>query len=238
LGRPLGQHFLFDQRILERIAFAACPDPVPLVIEIGSGSGSLTSHLSARCERLIAIELDAQLAAILDGRYSNVEVVQADVLQTRLDAWGPAVIAGNLPYYITSPIIDRVLQLGPVIQRATFLVQREVALRLAAAHGSRDYGFLTVATQSRAKVELLFNVKPGAFKPPPKVDSAVVRLTPLAAPPPDGFLAFASRCFAHKRKMLGNNLPEIAGQPEARLRAEQLSIAGLQSLHARLKNRP
>jgi 16S rRNA (adenine1518-N6/adenine1519-N6)-dimethyltransferase len=235
LGRRLGQHFLFDPRILERIALAACPEPVHTVIEIGPGPGGLTSHLAARCERLIAIELDPQLASALAGRYKNVEVVQADVLRTNLDAWGPAVIAGNLPYYITSPIIDRVLELGSIVQNATFLVQREVAVRLAAQPGSRDYGYLTVATQARAKVEVLFAVKPGAFKPPPKVDSALVRLTPLKADLPRGFLPFVSRCFAHKRKTLANNVPQVAGQPEARLRAEQLSVAQLLDLLRRLE---
>lgn len=237
MGRRLGQHFLFDPRILERIAYAACPVTVPLVIEIGPGPGGLTAHLAARCDRLIAIELDAHLASALLGRHPNVEIVHADVLQTRLDSWGPAVIAGNLPYYITSPIIERVLELGSNVQKAVFLVQREVARRLAAREGTRDYGYLSVSVQSRAAVEVLFTVKPGAFKPPPKVDSALVRLTPSGVALPDGFLDFAARCFAHKRKTLANNIPEAAGQPEARLRAEQLSVAQLKDLFARLRNR-
>jgi 16S rRNA (adenine1518-N6/adenine1519-N6)-dimethyltransferase len=166
------------------------------------------------------------------------------VLATDLAQWGPAVVVGNLPYYITSPIVEKVLALGPLLMRAIFLVQKEVALRLAAAPGSRDYGYLSVATQSTAKVEYLFKVPPGAFSPPPKVESAVVRLTPCEPLVEDAaaFLTFASRCFRQKRKTLRNNLSafydkrSIEIQPEAGLRAEQVSIVQLADLHRRLQN--
>jgi 16S rRNA (adenine1518-N6/adenine1519-N6)-dimethyltransferase len=233
VGQRLGQHFLKDASLLKRIAIAACPVREPLVIEIGPGEGALTAHLAERTDQLIAIELDS----ILAGRLSlpGVKIVNADVLATDLAAWGECVVAGNLPYYITSPIVDRILAMGPLCRRAVLLVQREVAERLAAAPGSRDYGFLSVTTQSRAEVELLFGVPRGAFRPPPKVDSAVVRLTPRPASLPDGFVVFAADCFRMKRKTLRNNLaakhPGIAAHPAAGLRAEQLSIAELRSLY-------
>ncbi|HVX65527.1 MAG TPA: 16S rRNA (adenine(1518)-N(6)/adenine(1519)-N(6))-dimethyltransferase RsmA [Bryobacteraceae bacterium] len=229
-GQKLGQHFLHDRNILEQIARAACPSPEPLVIEIGPGRGALTEFLQARAERTVAIELDAGLAAQLRARFPRVEVVQGDVLDTGLGQWGPAVVAGNLPYYITSPILERVCALGPMLRRAVLLMQREVAERLVAAPGRRDYGFLTVATQLFTTPELLFRVPPGAFSPPPKVDSAAVRLTPHPPQVADtkGFLEFAGRCFQHKRKTLRNNLLPFYGRaveawPEAALRAEQLS---------------
>jgi len=120
--------------------------------------------------------------------------VESDILKADLSQWTPAAVAGNLPYYITSPILERVLSLRGQWPRAVFLVQKEVAERLNAVPGSRDFGFLSVQTQFYAQVELLMNVPPGAFRPPPKVDSAVVRLTPRAELPADPalFLKFAS----------------------------------------------
>jgi 16S rRNA (adenine1518-N6/adenine1519-N6)-dimethyltransferase len=233
VGRRLGQHFLRDQSALARIAAAACPSREPLVIEIGPGEGALTRHLAARADRLIAIELDAALASRLQA--AGVEVVQADILATPIAQWGECVVAGNLPYYITSPIIEHVLAAAPQVRRAVLLVQREVAGRLCAAPNSRDYGYLTVSVQSRAEVELLFDIPRGAFRPAPKVDSAVVRLTPRADAPPPSFLDFAADCFRLKRKTLRNNLawkyPKIARLPASGLRAEQLSLAELRSLY-------
>jgi 16S rRNA (adenine1518-N6/adenine1519-N6)-dimethyltransferase len=218
---------------LRRIAAAACPSREPLAIEIGPGEGALTRHLADRVDRLIAVELDSALAARLT--LPGVEVVQANVLSVDLAAWGDCVIAGNLPYYITSPIVERILGLGPLCRRAVLLVQKEVAERLSAAPGGREYGYLTVSAQSRAQVDLLFHVPRGAFRPPPKVDSAVVRLTPRLDPLPEGFLNFASECFRMKRKTLRNNLaakyPAITANPAAGLRAEQLAIHELRILY-------
>jgi 16S rRNA (adenine1518-N6/adenine1519-N6)-dimethyltransferase len=166
-------------------------------------------------------------------------VVEGDDLKTGLSGRGPAVVAGNLPYYITSPILDLALGLGSLLKRAVFLVQREVAERLAAAPGSRNFGYLSVAAQARCRVEKLFEVKPGAFKPPPKVDSAVVRFTPRdkpAAADMDGFLRFASECFRQKRKTLRNNLAGryprelVETWPDAGLRAEQIGVERLAEL--------
>jgi 16S rRNA (adenine1518-N6/adenine1519-N6)-dimethyltransferase len=247
LGQKLGQHFLASASILERIASAACPEGEDLVIEIGPGRGALTDHLLRRSQRVIAIELDPHLAAHLRRQYAGeprLEVVEADVLATDLRQWGPAAIAGNLPYYITSPIIDRVLQVD--FTRAVFLVQKEVAQRIAAVPGTRDYGYLSVQTACRSRARVLFTVKPGAFQPPPKVHSAVVLLEPYPAPVPDcrDFLEFVSRCFRQKRKTLRNNLVPFYGkdlveaQPEAGSRAEQLTLQQFASLYLRVFSEP
>lgn len=243
-GRRLGQHFLIQGRALERIAEAACPSTEPLAIEIGPGRGALTSKLLERADRVIAIELDRDLVTFLRAKFHDqprLEIVEGDVLQTDLAQWGPAVIVGNLPYYITSPILHRVFPLGGLISRAVFLVQLEVAERLVAQPGSRDYGFLTVEARLFTEPELLFRLPPGAFQPPPKVDSAVVR---LALQPPragiEALVLFAGLCFRHKRKTLRNNLAPYYGrdaldaQPESRLRAEQLSPDRLEDLYRRL----
>lgn len=241
MGRRLGQHFLTARYYLERIAAAACPEPEPLVIEIGPGRGALTASLVPRAKRLIAIELDAGLARGLREAFPQITVVEADVLEVELGQWGPAVVAGNLPYYITSPILEKLFSMGPALRRAVVLVQLEVAERLTALPETRDYGYLTVMAQVATTPHLLFRVPPGAFSPPPKVDSAAVLLERRERPftAGAGFLEFAGRAFRHKRKTLRNNLaahyPGIAGMPEAGLRAEQLSIEQLVDLYGRLE---
>ncbi len=248
MGQHLGQHFLHSHSILQKIAVAVCPEEAQLVIEIGPGRGSLTEHLLPLTRHLVVVELDHELAMGLRERYAGeprVTIVEADVLQVDLAQWGPAAIAGNLPYYITSPILDKTLRLGSLCERAVFLMQKEVALRLMAAPGSRDYGYLSVRTQALAGVRKIMNVRPGAFDPPPKVDSAVVELTPHAAPVADRdeFLRFVGWCFEHKRKTLRNNLARYFGAlgeddlPEGRLRAEQLSVPQLAELWGRLRER-
>jgi len=172
----------------------------------------------------------------------RLEIVCADVLQTDLAQWGPAIIAGNLPYYIASPILEQVLSLTP--PRAVFLIQKEVAERLVARPGDREYGYLTVRTALFARARLLFDVKPAAFHPPPKVDSAVVLLEPRTSDPGlpgrDAFLRFVAQCFRHKRKTLRNNLAGFYGKdlvdtwPEASLRAQQISLEGFAEMFRRL----
>jgi 16S rRNA (adenine1518-N6/adenine1519-N6)-dimethyltransferase len=239
-GQKLGQHFLTQRGILERLAEAVCPTPEPLVIEIGPGRGALTEFLVPRAGRVVAIELDTALAARIRGEFPSVEVVTADILATDLAQWGPAAVAGNLPYYITSPILERIFGLGPLLRRAVVLVQLEVAERLAAKPGTHDYGFLSVQTQFFTEPEILFRVPAAAFSPPPKVESAAVRLTPRQPPLDDahGFLEFVGRCFHQKRKTLRNNLLPFYGRqveawPEARLRAEQVPLAQLVEMYRR-----
>ncbi len=240
--QKLGQHFLIRGAALERIAAAACPAREELVLEIGAGRGALTEKLLKRAERVVAIELDPYLAEHLRRKFAGaaLEVVEGDALEVDLASFGRAPIAGNLPYAVASPIVEKTVRLAP--PRAVFLVQKEMALRLAAAPGSRDYGFLTVETALFAGARMLFDVPPAAFYPPPKVDSAVVLLeprTPLVADP-DAFLAFVAQCFRHKRKTVRNNLAPIYGKEliggwsEAGLRAEQLSLSQFLEMYGRL----
>jgi 16S rRNA (adenine1518-N6/adenine1519-N6)-dimethyltransferase len=184
--KSLGQHFLTDRRILGRIADALQLQGGETVVEIGPGRGALTDMLAERAGRLIAVEVDRALAAMLRERYarrSNVLIAEADVLQVSLGelAAGPYVLVGNVPYYITTPILFHALE-HPRAERSVYLVQREVADRLTAVPGSKEYGALTVNVAAVARAEMLFKVPAGAFSPPPKVESAVVRITPLATP--------------------------------------------------------
>lgn len=238
--QKLGQHFLADQNVLQRIAEAACAEGEPVVVEIGPGKGALTEHLLRRALNVAAVELDGELAQALACRYPALEVVQGDALQVDFSRWLGAPVAGNLPFYVATPIIARVVRLR---RPAVFLVQKEVAERLVASPGSRDYGYLSLDTQFFAEASLLFTVHPEAFRPPPKVDSAVVRLAPRKeAPHPDAdaFLPFVSQAFRQKRKTLRNNLAArygrelVEAQPEASERAEALSMAQFASLFRRL----
>jgi 16S rRNA (adenine1518-N6/adenine1519-N6)-dimethyltransferase len=184
--KSLGQHFLTDRRILGRIADALQLTGGETVLEIGPGRGALTDILAERAGRLIAIEYDRALAELLRQRYAkrgNVLIAEADVLEVSLGelAVGPYVLVGNVPYYITTPILFHAL-VPPRAERSVYLVQREVADRLSAAPGTKEYGALTVNVAAVARAETLFRVPAGAFSPPPKVESAVVRITPLATP--------------------------------------------------------
>ena len=244
----LGQHFLVRGSILERIAAAACPRRAPLVIEIGPGKGALTERLLARADRVVAIELDEGLVCLLRAKFPDprLQVIAADVLEADLNQWGPAVAAGNLPYYISTAILARALAPGSALERGVFLVQKEVAARIVAGPGSRAYGCLSVEMQLYADLRILFEVRPAAFHPPPKVDSALIefklrsRAEELGIDSLPGFLQFVRLCFHHKRKTVRNNLAGAYGTevtrdwPEASMRAEQLTIEQLAALYERL----
>ncbi len=239
----LGQHFLASGKILERIALAACDDSTERVVEIGPGKGALTEHLLAHSARVVAIELDAALAEHVRKRWTGdarLEIVNRDALQVDWSAWGEGVLAGNLPYYVATPIISRYVRGPGRLRHAVFLIQKEVAERITAVPGTRDYGYFSVECQLLARAEYLFTVPPGAFRPQPKVDSAVIRLTPLHKTgdvDADKFLRFASACFRQKRKTLRNNLAGLLprelldGHPAMSQRAEQLSVAELLALY-------
>jgi 16S rRNA (adenine1518-N6/adenine1519-N6)-dimethyltransferase len=239
--KRLGQHFLTDPRILARIADAVEAAPSDTVIEIGPGPGGLTAELARRAGRVIAIEKDRELAAQLAGRWPNVTVVARDALAVDwhevaavpAGASGPVAgyrLAGNIPYNITSPLIDKALgPPRPVL--VAFLVQREVADRVAAAPGSSAYGALSVGVQAAASVERVFRVGAGAFTPPPQVDSALLRLRPHATPlVPDGAVGSFRRMvvglFGFRRKQLLRGLRELTGWPADRCGAV-LDRAGL-----------
>jgi len=249
LGKKYGQHFLSSPSILEKIAVAANPldEPADLIVEIGPGRGALTEHLLKRANRIVAIEIDPVMVHYLKQRFREeprFTVLNQDVLKADLGSFGPSIIAGNLPYYITSPILDRVFASGDCWTRAVFLVQKEVAERVAAKPGSRDYGYLSVQTQLFSKPEILFQVSRTAFRPPPKVESAVFQLTPVAPVVSEvkSFLDFASICFRHKRKTLRNNLlvryekSAVEALGEAGSRAEQLSIEQMAAIWRALSN--
>lgn len=244
MPRKLGQHFLVRDSVLDRLATAACGDHTPRVIEIGPGRGALTRHLLPLTDELHAIELDSSLAQYLASKFpvdTKLHVHHGDVLSTDLAQWGTAVVAGNLPYYITSPIIEKFLALDQRFPLAVFLLQWEVAERLLARPCTRAYGYLTVATRLVCDVKPIVKVPASAFHPPPKVDSAAVEFIrkPNVSPALPDLLTFIGRCFAHKRKTLRNNLRPFYGSqidslPEASLRAEQLTIEQFVSLHAAL----
>ena len=251
MGRRLGQHFLNRKSTLDRIAESACGERTPLVIEIGAGRGALTESLLERADKVVAIEVDPVLIHYLRQKFRDAMdagrliLVESDILKADLSAWGPAVIAGNLPYYITSPILERLFAAGASCKRAVILVQAEVASRIVAEPGCRDYGYLSVMVQAQARAERLFEVPRAAFKPPPKVDSAVVRLEPNDAGISDlpSFLKFAGNCFRYKRKTLRNNLAGLYDRSAVESlvgpkdRAESLGIAELAKLFQALTKR-
>ncbi|HEU4700646.1 MAG TPA: 16S rRNA (adenine(1518)-N(6)/adenine(1519)-N(6))-dimethyltransferase RsmA [Gemmatimonadales bacterium] len=226
--KRFGQHFLSDPRILGRIADALAPAPTDRVLEIGPGPGGLTEQLARRTSRLVAIEKDRDLVPALRARFGEAAIVEGDALALdwhRVAGVAEAaagivpdwLVTGNIPYNITSPLIDRALT-APLPARIVFLVQKEVAERVAAGPESRDYGALSVGVQAVARVERLFTVPAGAFQPAPKVDSAVLRLTPLEAPlVPErtraSFRAFVVGLFGFRRKQLARGLRELTGWP-------------------------
>jgi 16S rRNA (adenine1518-N6/adenine1519-N6)-dimethyltransferase len=231
--KHFGQNFLADAHLAERIARLATTPSGGTVVEIGAGLGALTTGLVARAARVVAIERDRDLVpvlredladAIADGR---LEVLEADAKEADYPALltsgpEPRVIAGNLPYQITGPLLERLVDLGAGIARAVALVQLEVADRLAAAHDTENYGALTVFVQARFTVERALVVRRGAFYPQPNVDSAVVVLTPRAEPiarETEVFRAVVHGAFRQRRKKLRNAWRGVAGLPEEALLA-------------------
>ena len=217
--RRLGQHFLADPRLLARIADALEAGPADTVLEIGPGAGGLTAPLLGRAGRLIAIEKDRDLVPALRERFPGVDVREGDALELDWHALAPGgiplLITGNIPYNITSPLIDKAL-LPPRPKRIVFLVQKEVADRVTAVPGTSAYGALSIGVQAVAHAERIFTVPAGAFHPRPKVDSAVLRLTPLREPlirddERESFRAMVVGLFGFRRKQLVRGLRELTG---------------------------
>jgi len=210
------------------------------VVEIGPGKGAITGALFAQARRVLAIELDTELAARIRDDFSSdrVTVINQDVLDFDFMALSNELgdrllVVGNLPYLITSPILLKLAASSAALERAVLMVQREVADRVAAGPGSRDYGLLSVTVQMYGPVEKLFTIPPGAFSPPPKVHSTVFRwrFEPRFAElnvQPLSFLGFVRKAFAQKRKTLANNLRAAGLQPQTIDTA--LSLAGVDPL--------
>jgi 16S rRNA (adenine1518-N6/adenine1519-N6)-dimethyltransferase len=216
--RRFAQHFLTDRRVLRRIVETLAPDSSSTVLEIGAGRGALTDLVAPLAHRTIAIEVDRDLAAFLRARYAgvgNVEVVAADAL--KLD-WGaltgsPYLLAGNLPYNLTTPFIFKALT-RPLPQRIVFLVQREVAERIVAPPGNKEYGALSVNVRTSTHAEIVARVSPGSFQPPPTVDSSILLLVPLQTPllesgEVEPFRRFVQSVFGMRRKQLIRVVREV-----------------------------
>lgn len=247
----LGQHFLTDASWQERIARAVRMDD-GLWVEIGAGHGEMTTRLSKSANKVFAIELDSRLARRLrevTAACKNVEVVECDVMAVdlgKLTEGERFSVYGNLPYYITSPILHRLFEHANQIAAIHIVIQFEVALRIVAQPGRRDYGYLSVLSQWFSRPEIAFRIPPGAFRPPPKVASALVSFRVPGAraknsvEDENAFLDFLKECFAQKRKTLRNNLRGRLGtraedvlreaglSPDAR--AEQLTVAQFAAL--------
>jgi 16S rRNA (adenine1518-N6/adenine1519-N6)-dimethyltransferase len=242
--KRFGQHFLHDPRIIGKILLAIAPEPGETLVEIGPGLGAITLPLLEKTGRLTAIELDRDVIPYLESAAKDrgeLRIVQGDALETALAPLAPAGgklrLVGNLPYNVSTPLLFHFLDQADCVQDMHFMLQKEVVQRMAAKPGGKEYGRLTVMLASRCKVEPLFNIGPGAFRPPPKVDSSFVRLTPFLTPPfliPDRvrYARIVTQAFSHRRKTLKNALMGlvdeaviIAAGIDPKTRPETLSAA-------------
>lgn len=250
-SKSLGQNFLINPTVCPRMAELSGAGQGVGVIEIGPGIGVLTNELCGLAEKVVAIELDKRLLPVLEetlGEYDNIKVINADVMELDLNSLiaeefkgMEVVVCANLPYYITSPILMKLLEDKLPVRAITVMVQKEAAQRICAEVGSRACGAVTVAVNYYAEPQLLFHVSAGSFMPAPKVDSAVIRLDVLSKPPVEcddkRFFAVVKAAFSQRRKVISNSLSaglsmskeqtldllERAGVP-ANARAEQLSL--------------
>jgi 16S rRNA (adenine1518-N6/adenine1519-N6)-dimethyltransferase len=254
MPRRLGQHFLRPASV-ERLLRVIAPAPDDVFLEIGPGTGALTLPLAQRCRRVVAVEIDAGLAERLGHRApSNVEIVTADALAADLRALVPegSRLAGNLPYYVSSPLLRRFLSLHGHVRDLHVMLQDEVARRVASPPGSKDYGILSVLYALWADTAVPARFPPGSFSPPPKVASAVLRARFLggpraAVPDPEGFETFLRKAFAHRRQTLENNLEDSYANlkeylrflnVEGSRRAETLSVVEFAALWRSLRAHP
>lgn len=257
-SKALGQNFLINPTVCPRMAAACGAGEVAGVIEVGPGMGTLTWELSQVAQKVCAIELDQRLFPVLEetlaGR-DNVKIIHGDVMKLDLDrliqeefGGGPVCVCANLPYYITSPVILRLLEERLPLTALTVMVQKEAAARLCAAPGQRECGAVSVAVHYRSVPSILFSVGRGSFLPPPKVDSAVIRLDLRQEPPvlvadEDRFFQVARGAFAQRRKTAANSLASSLGVPKgaveevlagmgvaANIRAERLTLEQLAAL--------
>jgi len=226
--RALGQHFLRDAGVARAIVDLVAPARGDLVVEIGPGEGALTGELAGRAGRVVALEIDRGLVEGLRARVPSVEVIEADARVWDYGALarprdGRVLVVGNLPYSVGKPILAALIAARTAIDEMALMLQREVAERVAAAPGGKTYGSLSIYVQLNWRVELAMRVPPGAFRPPPKVESAVLRLAPLPAPRVDladerRFEAVVRAAFAQRRKTLANALASGLGVAVATVR--------------------
>jgi 16S rRNA (adenine1518-N6/adenine1519-N6)-dimethyltransferase len=236
--KRFGQHFLVDQALIEAIVREIAPRPGEPLVEIGPGLGALTQPLLERCGALTVIELDRDLAARWRQR-QGVTVVESDVLKVDIGALAdtagqPLRLVGNLPYNISTPILFHLLPVADRVRDQHFMLQKEVVERMAAAPGGKDYGRLSVMLQWRYDIESVLDVPPEAFDPPPRVDSAVVRLLPLAQPPAvdeEVLSEVVTVAFSQRRKLLRHSLGRwleqrsFGGAFDLLRRAEEVPVA-------------
>jgi 16S rRNA (adenine1518-N6/adenine1519-N6)-dimethyltransferase len=254
MPRRLGQHFLRPASV-ERLLGVIAPTPDDVFLEIGPGTGALTLPLAGRCARVVAVEIDSRLAEGLRRRApANVEIVTADALAVDLRSLVPegGRLAGNLPYYVSSPLLRRFLTLHGHVRDLHVMLQDEVARRVASPPGSKEYGILSVLYALRADTSLAARFPPGAFSPPPKVASAVLRArfleNPRAeVPDSEGFERFLQKAFARRRRTLENNLEDSYPNlkeyfkflnVEGSRRAETLSVVEFAALWRALRGAP
>ena len=215
--KRFGQNFLHDPQVIQRIVNSIRPREGQSMVEIGPGEGALTGELLPILGQLDVVELDRDLIPLLESKFSRLgelRIHQADALKYNFCQLSPGPaqlrVVGNLPYNISTPLLFHLLEMSHCIQDMHFMLQKEVVERITARPGSGQYGRLSVMIQYHCQTEMLFTVGPGAFRPAPKVDSAVVRLVPYRQPPvevePDTLALLVARAFAQRRKTLRNNL--------------------------------
>jgi len=246
--KRFGQHFLTDGAVIDAIVDLIAPQPGQALIEIGPGLGAMTHPLLARCEQLTVIELDRDLAQRLRAR-PGIAVIEADVLQVDFAALAsahgqPLRVVGNLPYNISSPILFHLLGVADRVVDQHFMLQKEVVERMAAGPGTKDYGRLSVMLQWRYDIESVLDVGPESFDPPPRVDSAIVRMLPLPDAPgvdPTLLSELVRVAFSQRRKLLRHTLGRwleersFAGTFDVQRRAEEVPVADYLALAAALK---
>ena len=245
--KRFGQHFLHDRNVIERILQAIDPQVGDPLIEIGPGRGALTLPLLERCGKLLAIELDRDLVPLLQREAADLgelRVINADILEFDIDdlGMGPCRLVGNLPYNISTPLLFHLLESADSIADMHFMLQKEVALRIVAEPGDNHYGRLSVMLQYHCDCTYLFEVEPRSFNPPPKVDSAVVRLLPSASPKAEigdyaRFAQVVQTAFGQRRKTIANSLKSLLTREQIAscdidpgARAENLGLSDFASL--------
>jgi 16S rRNA (adenine1518-N6/adenine1519-N6)-dimethyltransferase len=251
--KRFGQHFLVDRHTIERIVAALDPRPDDNLVEIGPGLGALTGPLLERVRRLTVIEIDRDLAARMVAEHpaERLTLHTADALEFDFGSLGPDLrVIGNLPYNISSPLLFHLTQYDAAVRDITVMLQKEVVERMAAAPATREYGRLSVMLQARFRIERLFRVSAGAFRPAPKVDSAVARLTPLRDARPSLadealFARIVTAAFGQRRKTLRNALKTLASEADLEragiapgARGETLSVADFVRLANALTKEP